>query len=54
MPHKKEDQVNTKMKILKAADLLFAVKGFAGVSIREIAQEADVNLAAINYHFQNK
>lgn len=44
----------TKEKILEAAETLFAEKGFDGASVREIAKRADVNLAAINYHFQNK
>lgn len=45
---------DTKTKILEAADDLFARLGFAGTSVREIASLADVNLAAINYHFKNK
>lgn len=36
------------------AELLFAQKGFAAVSVREITAAADSNLAAINYHFGNK
>lgn len=51
----KEEKVKTtKERILKVANELFATKGFAGASVREIAKEADVNIAAINYHFQNK
>lgn len=44
----------TKIKILEVATELFARHGFEGASIREIAREAGVNLAAVNYHFQNK
>src|SRR5690606_64171 len=44
----------TKVKILEVATELFARHGFEGASIREIAREAGVNLAAVNYHFQNK
>ena len=44
----------TKEKIISHAHKLFAEKGFNGVSIREISQAADVNVAAINYHFNNK
>lgn len=47
----KED---TKQKIIEAANKLFAKNGFAGTSIRDIAGLAEVNLASINYHFQNK
>ena len=49
-----EKKVETKSKILKTANQLFALKGFEGTSIREIAQKAEVNLAAINYHFKSK
>ena len=45
---------STKDKILKTAHKLFAEKGLAGVSVRELANECDVNIAAINYHFTNK
>lgn len=45
---------DTKEKILDVANELFAEKGFNGVSIREIAKLADVNLSAVNYHFTNK
>ena len=29
------------------------VQGFDGTSVREIASKAEVNLSAINYHFEN-
>lgn len=45
---------DTKQKILEVATELFARHGYEGASIREIAKEAGVNLAAVNYHFQNK
>ncbi len=45
---------STRTRLLDAAEILFARKGYDSVSIREIAGEADVNLAAINYHFQGK
>ncbi len=44
----------TKACILEVATELFARHGFEGASIRNIAKAAGVNLAAINYHFQNK
>ncbi len=49
-----EEVKNTKQKILEVANELFAKNGFGGTSVREIAKLADVNLASINYHFQNK
>jgi AcrR family transcriptional regulator len=45
---------DTREKILQAALGLFAEKGFDGASLREITAEADVNLAAVNYHFGSK
>jgi AcrR family transcriptional regulator len=41
-------------KILLAALQLFSKKGFAGTSVRDVASAADVNLAAISYHFGDK
>jgi len=46
--------MSTKVKILDAAESLFADKGFNGTSLREITSLADVNLAAVNYHFGSK
>ncbi len=45
---------STKDRILDAAERLFAEKGFAQTSLRDITTEAGVNLAAVNYHFQSK
>lgn len=45
---------NTKENILDVAERLFAENGFAGTSIRAIVEEANVNIAAINYHFKTK
>ena len=44
----------TKDKILDAAEQLFATKGFAETSMREITSKAGVNLASVNYHFGSK
>ena len=46
--------MSTKNKILDAAEVLFADKGFNGTSLREITSQAEVNLAAVNYHFGSK
>lgn len=43
-----------KIKILEAAEALFAKNGFSGTSVREIAKEAGVNVAMINYYFEGK
>jgi len=45
---------NTRERLLMQAELLFARKGFAAVSVREITTAAECNLAAVNYHFGNK
>src|SRR5881394_1001582 len=46
--------VTTRERILDAAERLFAEHGFDGTSIRGIVEHADVNLAAIHYHFRSK
>ncbi len=45
---------STKDRILDAAECLFAERGFRGTSLRDITAAAQVNLAAVNYHFQTK
>jgi AcrR family transcriptional regulator len=44
----------TRDRILKAAERLFADRGYDGTSIRAIVSKARVNQAAINYHFEGK
>jgi AcrR family transcriptional regulator len=46
--------LDTKERILDAAERLFAERGFAGTSLRSVTKEAGVNLAAIHYHFGAK
>lgn len=46
--------MSAKEKILKSAIELFSLKGFDGVSIREIADHAQVHFASIRYHFGDK
>ena len=45
---------NTKDRILGAAEELFAQYGFSGTSLRQVTSRADVNIAAVNYHFGSK
>ena len=40
--------------LLKVATKLFIERGYNGVSTRELAEAADVNLGAIQYHFGSK
>jgi len=42
------------LQILKTAEHLFASKGFDGTSVRDIADEAGVNIAMISYYFRSK
>src|SRR5436309_2575270 len=49
-----EQRVDTKTKILDAAENLFGHNGFEATSLRDITAAAAVNLAAVNYHFQSK
>ena len=44
----------TREKIIKAASRAFARDGYEGASIRAIVAAAEVNQAAINYHFGSK
>ena len=44
----------TRERIIKAAERLFADRGYDGTSIRAIVAKARVNQAAINYHFAGK
>jgi AcrR family transcriptional regulator len=44
----------TRERILKAAERLFAERGYDDTSIRAIVGKARVNQAAINYHFDGK
>ncbi|KIX11770.1 TetR/AcrR family transcriptional regulator [Dethiosulfatarculus sandiegensis] len=45
---------NTKTRIMNTAEELFAVHGFQRTTIKHLADEANVNLAAVNYHFGSK
>ena len=44
----------TRERIMKAAERLFAERGYDGTSVRAIVAKARVNQAAINYHFDGK
>jgi len=45
---------DTRQRIIDTAAVLFARKGFAATGLRELAKQADVNLAMINYFFGSK
>ena len=46
--------LDAKEKILNVSEKLFAGKGFHNTSLRDITADAEVNLAAVNYHFGSK
>jgi len=48
------DQIETRDRIMDEAEKLFAEIGFRATSLRAITQAAEVNLAAVNYHFGSK
>ena len=44
----------TRERILDTAERLFAARGFAATSVREITDDAEANLGAVNYYFRSK
>lgn len=51
---KLETDPSTEEKIKNAARTVFHKKGFAATRTRDIAEEADINLALLNYYFRSK
>ena len=47
-------ELTTKSKLLKAGISVFSDHGFAGGSIRQIAELAGANIAAVTYHYGSK
>lgn len=50
----KELDKSTEEKIKSAARTVFHRKGYAATRTRDIAEEADINLALLNYYFRSK
>lgn len=44
----------TRSRLLETAGIVFSERGFEKATIREICSRAEVNLAAVNYHFGDK
>lgn len=49
-----EKELDTEQKIKEAARKIFQQNGFAGAKTRDIAVEAGINLALLNYYFRSK
>lgn len=49
-----EEAQDTEQKIKEAAKKIFLEQGYEGAKIRQIADEAGVNLAMVNYYFRSK
>lgn len=49
-----ESSQDTRRRLLEAALIVFAEKGFDGAGIREIAERAKANSAMVQYHFKGK
>lgn len=51
---KSDGDTSTEQKIKNAAQIVFHKKGFAAARTRDIAEEAGINLALLNYYFRSK
>lgn len=49
-----DPRIDTKVRLVDAAEKLFSEHGFAATSLRAVTAEAGANLAAVNYHFGSK
>lgn len=49
-----DKDISTEEKIMEAARVVFTRKGFAATRTRDIAEEAGINLALLNYYFRSK
>ena len=47
-------ELNTRSRLLKSAITVFGKFGYAGSSLRQIADLADVNHSSVKHHYQNK
>lgn len=54
MTRQGNDHQQTKERILRVACEVFAERGFHNTTIRDICQQAQVNVASVNYYFNSK
>ena len=50
----KDETDDTRMRLLQSAGKVFAEQGYEGAKVRDICSAANVNVAAVNYHFGDK
>lgn len=50
----RKDTLKTRQSLLIVAADIFADKGYRDATVAEICEQAGANIAAVNYHFQNK
>lgn len=50
----KTTNLSTEEKFLEAASIVFTKKGYAATKTRDIAEQAGLNLALLNYYFRSK
>lgn len=50
----KDDNSSTEERFKEAARVVFTKKGYAATKTRDIAEEAGLNLALLNYYFRSK
>lgn len=51
---KEKPDKSTEERIMEAARKIFSDKGYAGTRTRDIAEEAGINLALVNYYYRSK
>jgi AcrR family transcriptional regulator len=49
-----QESLSTKESLLRAAKKVFARKGFNGATVKDIAEEAGVNVSLVSYHYDGK
>lgn len=54
MPEPTSKPLKTRARLLAAASRIFAEKGFQEATIAEICEQAQSNIASVNYHFRDK
>jgi len=54
MPNKSAAPLKTRQRLLVTASRIFAEKGYQDATIAEICEQAETNIASVNYHFGDK